>query len=131
MQMDRHQEEQQHVGRVEVSSVYEVQWQVDEGKTWAARAGGEYHTIELPDGRLALLRWVASESDARGYRCRSLYLGALRPNEPGLSRIEVPARPGAPILTATKVAIRTAFWKDPEDALQIACLTETGDRVRE
>jgi hypothetical protein len=60
------------------------------GRDWMGRAyRGEYHIVELPDGRLALLRLVASESDARGYHCRSLYLGVL----PGLSRIELPARP--------------------------------------
>lgn len=129
--MDRYLEEGTQVGKVEVSRAYEVQWQVDEGSAWAARIGGEYHTVELPDGRLALLRWVASESDARGYHCRSLYLGALRPNEPGLTGIELPPRPDSPIFTATKAAIRAAFWQNPEDALQIGCLTGTGDRLRE
>ena len=129
--MDRYQEEQEHVGRVEISKAYEVQWQVTEGRAWAARTGGEYHTVELPDGHLALLYWVASESDAHGYHCRSLYLGAFRPNEPGLDAIDLPAKPNTPVFTATKTAIRAAFWRNPEDALQIACLTGTGDRVRE
>jgi hypothetical protein len=129
--MDSSQEDGIKVGTVEVSGIYEIQWRITEQNAWAVRTGGEYHTGELPDGRLALLRLLTSDSDDRGYHCRSLYLGVLQPNEPRLPGIELPARPGTPVLTATKSAIRTAFWQYPEEALQIACLTGTGDRLRD
>jgi Helicase HerA, central domain len=129
--MDSGPEDRIKVGTVEASRADEIQWLVTEPNAWAGRIGGEYHTVELPDGRLALLRLLTSESDERGHHCRSLYLGLLQPNEPRLPGIELPARQGTPVLTATKSAIRTAFWQYPEDALQIACLTGTGDRLRE
>ena len=119
------------VGTVEASRAYELQWRVTEPNAWAGRIGGEYHTVELPDGRLALLRLLTTENDDHGYLCRSLYLGVLQSNEPRLPAIELPARPGTPVLTATKSAIRTAFWQYPEEAIQIAYLTGIGDRLRE
>ena len=62
------------IGRVEVSSTYDVWWRVEPNSEWAPRTGGEYHTVELQDGRLALVRWIGAQSDEKGMRCRSLYL---------------------------------------------------------
>jgi len=119
------------IGRVEVSSTYDVWWRVEPNSEWAPRTGGEYHTVELQDGRLALVRWIGAQSDEKGMRCRSLYLGALAAGSPGLSRIDVPARQDASIDSATRDVLLGAFWRERGSSLQCACLGQTGEGLRD
>jgi hypothetical protein len=118
------------IGQVELSNTYDVWWRVNPNADWSPRSGGEYHTVELQDGRLGLLRWIEAKTDAKGFLCRSLYLGALT-SEPGLSRIDVPARRGEPVASLTRDVLLGAFWRDRSSALQCACLGQTGDALRE
>lgn len=119
------------VGKVVFSDTYQIIWRVDDDVQWSSRSGGEYHVVEMPDGRLALLRWVDAESHEQGSHFKSLYLGIIT-NTPGeLGPIEIPANKDKDIYTAPKYIIQRAFWQEHSSALQIACLTGTGDKIRE
>lgn len=120
------------VGVVTSSDNRQVYWRINE-KTeteWLARAGGEYHVVELSDGSLALTRCVYTKRDHSGYYCHSLFLGAINYG-PGLCFKEIPAKQDSPVYTASSSILQGAFFEDISRALQIACLTGTGDQIRE
>lgn len=115
------------IGVVELADNRQITWLVESEKEKFIKKSGEYHILDLPDGKFGLIRLVNVEAGEKGYRCNSLFLGAI--DSTGLLPIDIPPPPGTPIYSATIHALRGAFWGDPDRDLQIASLTGTGDMI--